>query len=303
MDAGPPSCLGLAPTCGIMRDEGCCATTTVPSGSFLRDYDGVDSTDNTLSASISAFVLDKFEVSVSRFRRFVTASVAGWKPATGSGKHSYLNGGRGLVAIAGGYEGGWGASWTSSLPATAAQWASDLECPTPTWTASPGANEDLPISCVNWYQAYAFCIWDGGVLPSDSEWNYVASGGSEQRVYPWSTPATSTTIDCTYANSMANDVSCSGSAWAVGSRSPKGDGKWGQADLAGNLREWTLDWAGAYGAPCIDCANLSDVGVNARAVRGGAFDLVDVRVAVPDVGEPGDNASAGDFGVRCARAP
>jgi formylglycine-generating enzyme required for sulfatase activity len=27
--------------------------------------------------------------------------------------------------------------------------------------------------------------WDGGFLPSEAEWESAASGGSEQRAYPW----------------------------------------------------------------------------------------------------------------------
>jgi formylglycine-generating enzyme required for sulfatase activity len=37
------------------------------------------------------------------------------------------------------------------------------------WTDAPGANENKPMSCVTWYEAMAFCIWDGGYLPTVNE--------------------------------------------------------------------------------------------------------------------------------------
>src|SRR5208337_5658772 len=84
---------------------------------------------------------------------------------------------------------GWQAAWESYVTPTNAS----LACTGMTWTSAPGTQETLPINCVNWYAAYAFCIWDGGFLPREAEWEYAAAGGSEQREYPWGSAAPGTT--------------------------------------------------------------------------------------------------------------
>lgn len=168
-----------------------------------------------------------------------------------------------------------------------------------TWSDIPIGNEALPINCVTWYEAMAFCIWDGGYLPTEAEWNYAAAGGSEQRAYPWSAPPDSTVIECEHANHQG----CGTSEVRVGSTSPQGDGRWGHADLAGNVAEWCLDW---YVNPyptttCIDCANLMPT--SSRVFRGGNVlrGAMDGRTADRDLAFPDVNAVT--FGVRCARTP
>ncbi len=142
-------------------------------------------------ATISTFSLDKYLVTVGRFRQFVAAWNDGYLPAEGSGIHTHLNGGLGLVnagatSADGGveYETGWDAvNWnnTGDVDPTTANLTSGCGGDAyATWTDTPGSQENLPISCVTWYEAYAFCIWDGGFLPSAAEWEYAAAGGDQQ---------------------------------------------------------------------------------------------------------------------------
>jgi formylglycine-generating enzyme required for sulfatase activity len=164
-----------------------------------------------------------------------------------------------------------------------------------TWTDVKGGNEGMPMNCLDWYTAFAFCAWDGGRLPTEAEWNYAASGGSEQRYYPWSKPPNSTAIDDSYA--VYCGTTCK--ILAVGSKSPKGDARWGQADLGGNVWEWTLDYAaGAYPMPCHDCAAVSEGSY--RAFRSGSNDDIagTLRASVRHVYYPELHAV---IGARCAR--
>src|SRR6187402_289170 len=64
-DAPPPArCMGLAPTCGASANESCCLVKPVEGGTFYRSFDGAGFTDSSAPATVSAFVLDKYEVTV-----------------------------------------------------------------------------------------------------------------------------------------------------------------------------------------------------------------------------------------------
>jgi sulfatase modifying factor 1 len=307
-NAEPPSCGGLSANCGPAANESCCASPPVTGGTFNRD--------NNVSypAKISNFRLDRFEVTVARFRKFVSAVVGGWTPAAGSGKHTHLNGGAGLARSGEvGSEPGWDTAWNTFLPSSKAAWdgASNLGCDAThqTWTANAGGNDTRPINCVNWYQAAAFCIWDQGFLPSEAEWTFAAAGGNQQREYPWSSPPSSTTIDCSFANysgASGGDYCVlpgTGATSPVGSLSPKGDGLFGQADLSGNVAEWNLDWYASYVTPCSDCAGLMSSG-QSRGSRGGSFVNLEgflLPTSYRDGWSPGTQRV--EIGVRCARSP
>jgi formylglycine-generating enzyme required for sulfatase activity len=303
VDAGP-SCAGLPATCGPGANESCCGNSVVLGGTYTRGYDFAGETGSSLRhATVSPFRLDRFEATVGRFRAFVTAWNAGWKPDEGSGKHVHLNAGAGLDT-GGDFEHGWSLIWNFNLAPTDA----NLTCNAgyATWTASRGANEDRPINCVSWYEAYAFCIWDGGFLPSEAEWNFAAAAGDELRPYPWVAPGSPATIDCAHANYFPTPYCFAGGANRVGSESPLGDGKFGQADLTGNVWEWALDWSGGLFTNCVDCARLLITANPAQGVlRGGGFDTAaaDALVYLRTTDVPLSDRGNGDRGFRCARPP
>jgi sulfatase modifying factor 1 len=332
-DAGPPSsCAPDGPgttNCGPggSGTESCCTSLEVTGGAYYRTYDlppffppdggPVNEAD---PATVSGFRLDKYLVTVGRFRQFVNAVLpadggAGWVPPPGSGKHTHLNGGNGLAVTGGGYEPGWVNSGESSFAPTLTNLACDPNYAT--WTASVGNQENLPINCVTWYDAYAFCIWDGGFLPSEAEWEYVAAGGGQQRPFPWGSAAPGTTCpgtgcqyaiyNCDYPNGSG---SCSGVAnIAPVGTAPLGAGLWGQLDLAGGVNEWTLDWYAAYTA-CTDCANLATptdcTNVSTpceRVTRGSAYEDSEVGLLPAGRGYSVPTYTYGALGFRCARMP
>jgi formylglycine-generating enzyme len=274
--------------------------------------------DANYPATISAFRLDEFEVTVGRFRKFVAALGAGYTPPNGSGIHKHLNAGSGLANSGGtGYEPGWDAAdWSSAaLSGLATDPNSALSGTGATWTSAAGANEKLPITDVTWYEAYAFCIWDGGFLPSEAEWNYAAEGGSYQNYYPWGAQASvhgsigsycNTSCDYPSGSTGSNCIGVLADIAPVGFYSTQ-DGRWGHADLAGNAWEWTLDWyVTPYStATCADCADTTmPIAHPSRVLRGGSYDYPTTEI-VNSYRYPTDplNLAGDSFGFRCARVP
>jgi sulfatase modifying factor 1 len=246
------SCIGLPN--GLCGGEPCCAAGLVTGGSFKL---GGNVVSPSSQAKVSSFYLDNFEVTVARFRKSLE-NYAG-PPQEGAGKHPKVA------------DSGWNKDW--SLPNSVAAYKSSLKCDAMwgTWTdqAIDDEHEAHPINCVNWYEAFAFCVWDGGRLPTEAEWEYAATGGDGGYPYPWGDEAPSASL-ATYACNGDGDVSgpCSSQEITPVGSHPLGKGRYGQFDLAGSMWEWALDAYADYAPTCDDCANLTG---STRLWRGGSW--------------------------------
>ncbi len=100
----------------------------------------------------------------------------------------------------------------------------------------PIGDDSLPMNCMTWTQAIAFCAWDGHKrLPTELEWNYEARGGNH-RLYVWGDQAP----DCTLATFGAAAPAYCGFPIAAGS-AVAGRSLHGVRDLNGSLWEWGWD--------------------------------------------------------------
>lgn len=348
-DCGAVAAPSCAPGGAGMTDcgdgaESCCTSPEVVGGTFFRTYanSGSGPEGEADPATVSNFRLDEYEVTVGRFRQFLnasrgTSSVAGWLPPQGSGKHTHLSHGAGLLSPNSGlsHEIGWDAENNSYLATYQDAWEMadnvdtvdrNLTCngsAYATWTAAAGSHEKLPMNCVSWYDAYAFCIWDGGFLPSEAEWEYAAAGGSQEREYPWGTTAPGTASQyaiygCEYPSSSGSCSNASNLA-PVGTATA-GAGAWGQQDLAGNVYEWNLDYWNqwyvesqlcAEGAkcavPCVDCLDQTKATGTPyylpRVARGSEFRKSPSFMVPPKRSYAPETDREEGVGFRCARTP
>jgi formylglycine-generating enzyme required for sulfatase activity len=166
------------------------------------------------------------------------------------------------------------------------------------------------INCVTFETALAYCMSHGKRLPSEAEWEYIASGNGKRNPWPWgTTPDPDDTCTWTIDKPCYQQHT---TLWpfARGVAHP-GDTTYGAVNnLAGNVSEWTLDFYPAAGCTqSSSCwpAGKSDplaIGDNGfgHVVRGGSYqsDVDQVRPQARAF-QRATNATSAPVGVRCVR--
>jgi formylglycine-generating enzyme required for sulfatase activity len=159
---------------------------------------------------------------------------------------------------------------------------------------------DYPVIYVSWLHATEYCVWAGGALPSEAQWEYAARG-PESLTYPWGNSPPSEAL-LNYDKIINDPV-------AVGSY-PAGASWCGALDMAGNVYEWMNDWYSRYTPEAQTDPTGAERGIG-HVLRGGSwFDGAEfvraanryvIREAYRDYVVPSGHGF--NFGFRCVVSP
>jgi formylglycine-generating enzyme required for sulfatase activity len=178
---------------------------------------------------------------------------------------------------------------------------------------NPGWAEDAqPIGNLLWSEAQAFCLWAGGRLATEAEWEYAGRGGAKVSSPRYGAPdeiawygdnsgAEHVDTDAIHLNDSANYgvrlIANKGRMHPVGTKQPNA---WGLYDMLGNADEWVADWYGeTYYQHSAGVNPQGPAGGEAKVARGVGFGryAADMRVSFRRFLAP--NVRNADFGFRC----
>ena len=117
-----------------------------------------------------------------------------------------------------------------------------------------------PVNCVSFAKALQYAEFKHARLPSESEWEYSATSGGRNQMYPWGNAEP--TRDLVVASANFTSPVCS---------KPAGNTAQGLCDMAGNVWQWVEDvYVGSYAHTPVDGSAYEGWG-DARVMRGGSI--------------------------------
>ena len=206
----------------------------IPAGEFqMGSNDGDENEKPVHTVYLDAFYLDKYEVTLDQYKR-----------CNNTGRCEIAN----------------TLLWNGQH-----QPKYDKYC---NWNKSDHGNH--PINCVDWKNAKAYCNYVGKRLPTEAEWERVATWKNGQKVKYASGRSTVSCEDAVMRESGKWDVygGCGRvGTWPVGSKPREINGTY---DMAGNVWEWVADWYTSY--PSGDQRNPKGPSSgSSRLFRGGSW--------------------------------
>ena len=216
----------------------------VQGGTFLMGSNDEFNEWPAHNVAVKDFYIDKYEVTVGEFRKFISAT--------------------GYVTSA--QTQGWSYVWdgTKTINQRGVTWEYDA------FGFKRNADqENRPVIYVSYIDAMAYCNWLSSTtkkkyrLPTEAEWEYAARGGNKA------------VGKCNYSGSNVIDEVAwyknngNGQTHPVGEKKPN---QMGIFDMSGNVAEWCADWYSEkyYSKKISDNPQGPESGVT-RSVRGGSW--------------------------------